>query len=283
MHVRAVDTDVRAGRDIADPHEFEPARAPASQLDRLRGEVRLCLLTLRGPTLVVLLVGPLGPCLEVINLCHGRNVRDVDGAAASFRVYPGPYVQVMGQSDFEAFPPGPFTTILADPPWRFRNRRGKASPEYERLSRYRTMALADICALPVAAIAAENAHLYLWTPNALLPSALDVMNAWGFTYVTNVVWLKVRIDGGPDGSGTGSYFRNVTELVLFGVRGKLRTASPGRTQVNLISARKREHSRKPDDLYDVIEACSPGPSFEMFCRHPRPGWTSWGDQVASNA
>lgn len=172
-----------------------------------------------------------------------------------------------------------FATILADPPWRFANRTGKMSPEHRRLSRYGTLDLAAIAALPVPVVAAPTAHLYLWVPNALLPDGLAVLRAWGFAYKANLVWHKIRCDGGSDGRGVGFYFRNVTELVLFGVRGPhARTAAPGRRQVNLIAARKREHSRKPDELYDIVEACSPGPYLELFARGTRPGWTSFGNQ-----
>lgn len=174
---------------------------------------------------------------------------------------------------------GGFPTILADPPWRFTNRTGKVAPEHRRLDRYSTMDLKAIKALPVASAAAKNAHLYLWVPNALLPEGMEVMKAWGFRYVSNVVWAKRRKDGGPDGRGVGFYFRNVTELVLFGVRGSLRTLAPARSQVNMIETRKREHSRKPDEQYDLIESCSPGPYLEMFARHGRPGWTVWGDEA----
>jgi N6-adenosine-specific RNA methylase IME4 len=172
-----------------------------------------------------------------------------------------------------------FATILADPPWQFQNRTGKMAPEHRRLARYGTLGLDDIQALPVAQIAAERAHLYLWVPNALLPEGLAVMAAWGFTYKSNIVWHKIRKDGGPDGRGVGFYFRNTTELVLFGVRGKdVRTLAPGRRQVNIIKSMKREHSRKPDELYSIIENCSWGPFLELFARGPRPGWTVWGDQ-----
>lgn len=171
-----------------------------------------------------------------------------------------------------------FATILADPPWRFANRTGKVAPEHRRLDRYSTMDLATICAIPVASVAARDAHLYLWVPNALLPEGLEVMQSWGFRYVSNVVWAKRRKDGGPDGRGVGFYFRNVTELLLFGVRGSLRTLAPARSQVNMIETRKREHSRKPDEQYDLIERCSPGPYLELFARHPRGGWTCWGDE-----
>jgi N6-adenosine-specific RNA methylase IME4 len=163
---------------------------------------------------------------------------------------------------------GGYRTILADPPWRFTNRTGKVAPEHRRLDRYSTMTLDAIKALPVSDAAAVNAHLYLWVPNALLPDGLAVLEAWGFRYVSNVVWAKRRKDGGPDGRGVGFYFRNVTELVLFGVRGSMRTLPPARSQVNMIETRKREHSRKPDEQYDLIEACSPGPYLEMFARHP---------------
>lgn len=173
-----------------------------------------------------------------------------------------------------------FGTILADPPWRFANRTGKMAPEHRRLNRYGTMELEDIKALPVADAATSPAHLYLWVPNALLPEGLAVMKAWGFNYKSNIVWHKVRKDGGSDGRGVGFYFRNVTELLLFGVRGKnARTGQAGRTQVNLLATRKREHSRKPDEMYDLIEACSTGPMLELFARGARKGWTAWGNQA----
>ena len=174
-----------------------------------------------------------------------------------------------------------FQTILADPPWRFINRTGKMAPEHRRLNRYATLDVPAIKALPVADVVEEPAHLYLWVPNALLPDGIEVLRAWGFEYKSNIVWHKVRKDGGSDGRGVGFYFRNVTELVLFGVRGKnARTLSPARRQVNLISTRKREHSRKPDELYDVIEACSRGPFLELFARDTRDGWFGWGDEAS---
>lgn len=175
-----------------------------------------------------------------------------------------------------------YSTVLADPPWRFINRTGKVAPEHRRLSRYDTMTAKEIARLPVAEIAASQSHLYLWVPNALLAEGLLVMEEWGFTYKANIVWHKIRKDGGPDGRGVGFYFRNVTELVLFGVRGKMRTLNAGRRQVNLLATRKREHSRKPDELYEIIEACSPGPYLELFARYPRKGWTAWGAEAAPN-
>jgi len=173
-----------------------------------------------------------------------------------------------------------FSTILADPPWQFQNRTGKMAPEHKRLSRYPTMSLKEIRELPVEAIVNDAAHLYLWVPNALLAYGLQVMEHWGFTYKTNLIWYKIRKDGGPDRRGVGFYFRNVTEIILFGVRGKnVRTLQPGRSQENIISTRKREHSRKPDEQYDIIESCSWGPFLELFARGPRKGWASWGNQA----
>lgn len=172
-----------------------------------------------------------------------------------------------------------FSTVLADPPWRFINRTGKMAPEHRRLSRYGTMDLEEIKALPISSAVNDTAHLYLWVPNALLPEGIEVMRGWGFNYKTNIVWHKIRKDGGSDGRGVGFYFRNVTELVLFGIRGKnARTLAPGRRQVNLLATQKREHSRKPDQLYPIIEACSTGPYLELFARGTRTGWTAWGNQ-----
>lgn len=178
---------------------------------------------------------------------------------------------------------GKFGTILADPPWQFSNKTGKVAPEHRRLLRYPTMKLDEIKAMPVEQFAADKSHLYLWVPNALLLEGLEVMKAWGFKYKTNIVWSKIRKDGGPDGRGVGFYFRNVTELILFGIRGSLRTGAPGRRQVNILSTRKREHSRKPDELYDIIESCSPGPYLELFARHVRPKWHQWGNEVGKPA
>lgn len=183
--------------------------------------------------------------------------------------------------DFLYFTSGKkYRTIYADPPWQFQNRTGKVAPEHKRLSRYETMKLDDIKSLPVSEIAETKSHLYLWVPNALLPEGLSVMAAWGFDYKTNIIWEKIRHDGYPDGRGVGFYFRNVTEILLFGVRGdKNRTLGPARSQVNLIRSQKREHSRKPDEIIPLIEACSPGPYIELFARGDREGWDMWGNQA----
>jgi len=173
-----------------------------------------------------------------------------------------------------------FHTILADPPWQFKNRTGKMAPEHKRLNRYPTLSLKEIKNIPVNECLLDPSHLYLWVPNALIKEGIEVMEAWGFQYKTNIIWHKIRKDGGPDGRGVGFYFRNVTEIILFGVKGKnARTLNSGRTQVNIIQTRKREHSRKPDELYDIIERCSKPPYLELFARGQRPGWEQWGNQV----
>jgi len=178
-----------------------------------------------------------------------------------------------------------YQTIYADPPWQFQNRTGKVAPEHKRLSRYQTMGLEDIKRLPIHKISAEKAHLYLWVPNALLPFGLEVMDAWGFNYKGNLVWEKIRKDGQPDGRGVGFYYRNVTEILLFGIKKRSepnRTLAPARSQVNLVRAMKREHSRKPDEFYPIIETCSNGPRIELFSRGVRDGWDCWGDQAEEN-
>ena len=175
-----------------------------------------------------------------------------------------------------------FKTIYADPPWRFNNRTGKMAPEHKRLTRYETMTVDEIKQMPISDIAGDKAHLYLWVPNAMLPDGLAVMDAWGFEYKGNIIWEKVRKDGQPDGRGVGFYFRNVTEILLFGIKKKSapnRTLAPARSQVNLVRSQKREHSRKPDEIIPIIEACSQGPRIELFARGDREGWTMWGDQA----
>lgn len=187
-------------------------------------------------------------------------------------------------ADFREFTKGKkYKTIYADPPWQFQNRTGKVAPEHKRLSRYTTMKLDEIKKLPVSEVTDEKSHLYLWVPNALLPDGLEVMKAWGFEYKTNLIWEKVRKDGEPDGRGVGFYFRNVTEILLFGIKGNNnRTLQPGRSQVNLLRSMKREHSRKPDEFITLIENCSSGPYLELFARGDRDNWDMWGNQATED-
>lgn len=201
------------------------------------------------------------------------------GTVQPEEIEPGDGSDEAGRSLLASFGEHKYGTILADPPWRFQNRTGKVAPEHKRLSRYSTMSNEEIASLPVPRLVLPRAHLYLWVPNALIREGLEVMTRWGFTYKTNLVWYKTRKDGGPDGRGVGFYFRNVTELVLFGTRGGLRTFAAGRRQTNVVASAKRGHSRKPDEVYAIAERCSPGPFLELFARYPRPGWTQWGQEA----
>ena len=181
-------------------------------------------------------------------------------------------------------PAGPFATVLADPPWRHSNRTGKSAAEHSRLARYSTMSLDEICALPIADLCASRSHLYIWAPNSMLPAAFQVVKSWGFTYKTYQVWHKIRKDGGSDGRCMGFYVRDVTELLLFGTRTPrkhetFRTGPAGRRMPSLFAEPKREYARKPEAAYERIEQLSPGPYLELFARHLRPGWSSWGDQL----
>lgn len=185
----------------------------------------------------------------------------------------------VGEEFYKAFEGSKFHTILADPPWRFQNRTGKMAPEHKRLNRYETLDFSDLAEMPISLVAEEQSHLYLWVPNALLPEGLALMKAWGFKYKTNIIWHKIRKDGGPDGRGVGFYFRNTTEIILFGIKGNLRTLKRGRSQVNIMKTQKQEHSRKPDLLYEIIEGCSSGPFLEIFARGRREGWSVFGNQA----
>lgn len=170
-----------------------------------------------------------------------------------------------------AIAPGRFPTIVMDPPWDWSDegdvdQLGRATPTYD------TMTIEQITALPVADIAETNAHLYLWITNRSLPKGFGLLDAWGFRYVTCLTWCKPSF-------GMGNYFRGSTEQILFGVRGSL---SLLRADVGTWFAANRagKHSSKPDEFYDLVESCSPGPFFEFFARKKRnPGWTLWGAEA----
>ena len=165
-------------------------------------------------------------------------------------------------------PPGGFATILVDPPW----------PAQGGEKHYRTMSLARIKALPVGSLAARDAHLWLWTTNALLPKAYEVAEAWGFTVRSPLTWVKFRL-----GLGGRYQLRNATEQLLFCTRGKAPLGS--RSQPTWFNAPVTEHSRKPAEQFAIIERVSPGPYLELFARR-RPEsnqpWAVWGDQVDSD-
>src|ERR1035437_7273742 len=180
---------------------------------------------------------------NVVSVMRKSFVSVASGRGSQTIIMPSRPLSAVGDDLLNTVAGRKFGTILADPPWQFQNITGKVAPEHKRLSRYGTMTLNDIKELPVLEVAAPTSHLYLWVPNALLPDGIAVLQAWGFQYKSNIVWHKIRKDGGSDGRGVGFYFRNVTELILFGVRGKnARTLAPGRSQVNFLATRKREHS-----------------------------------------
>lgn len=169
-----------------------------------------------------------------------------------------------------------YPTILADPPW---NERGGGKIKRGADRHYPLLKTEEIMALPVAQLAEDNAHLYLWVTNGHLPDGLRVMESWGFKYKTNIAWAKDRF-------GLGQYFRGQHELCLFGVRGNIpyrRRADGKRAQgTTLIHAPRGAHSEKPEELRVMVERVSPGPYLELFARQKHPGWHVWGDEVKSD-
>jgi N6-adenosine-specific RNA methylase IME4 len=158
-----------------------------------------------------------------------------------------------------------FGCLYADPPWHYTNTRTRGAAA----SHYPTMPLLELAALPVPHLAAAHAHLHLWTTNAMLHDALHLMAHWGFTYKTYFVWCKPHF-------GTGNYWRNATELLLLGVKGTLPFRDKG--QRNWFTCGRGAHSRKPDQVRQLIERVSPGPYLELFAREQAPGWTTWGNE-----
>jgi N6-adenosine-specific RNA methylase IME4 len=166
----------------------------------------------------------------------------------------------------------PYATIVADPPWAYRTRAVITTAKTylpSAIDRYSTLTTDALAALPVESLAAENAHLYLWTTNPKLPDAFAVVAAWGFEYVTTLTWRKLGT------LGMGYYFRGDTEHVLFGIRGQLPIA-PEKRERNWFEAAKTGHSQKPQAFLDLVERVSPEPRIELFARAPRLGWDSWG-------
>lgn len=176
-----------------------------------------------------------------------------------------------------------YRVILADPPWPYSNINGKVlgASQGPPDSHYKTMSINDICALPVGKIAEKNSALFLWTTGPKLDCAFPVLKAWGFRYAT-VVFAWVKTVWGPSGKpamGMGFYTRTSVELVLLGIKGKMwGTRKPG-TIAQVIAAPRREHSRKPEEIYERIEALFDGPYIELFARSQRPGWGTWGNET----
>ncbi len=172
--------------------------------------------------------------------------------------------------------------MVADNPWRFKDAGSRIAPDAtvrrgkKRRQLYGTMPTEWLARMPVAAVAARDAHLYLWVPSALLADGLVVLCAWGFTLKTTLVWGK-RTKHGKRAFGAGHYFRGAHELVLFGVRGRCPARS--RSERTLFEAPVGEHSQKPELLQDMAERVSPGPYLELFARRPREGWVVWGNEA----
>lgn len=165
-----------------------------------------------------------------------------------------------------------FQTIVIDPPWDWGD-EGDADQFGRARPTYNTMPFEDILALPIGDLAATNAHIYLWITNRSLPKGFQLLDAWGFRYITCITWCKPSI-------GMGNYFRGSTEQLLFGVRGSLPLL---RRDVGtwFEAPRGSKHSSKPTAFYELVERCSPGPWLEMFARSVRNGWSSWGAEACT--
>lgn len=161
-----------------------------------------------------------------------------------------------------------YRTILADPPWDIQQKGARGAVRH-----YPLMTIDAIKGLPVPGLAQEDAHLWLWATNGALEQAFGVARAWGFTPRSLLTWVKPRYT-------LGVYLRNATEQVIFATRGKAPIQFHG--QATWLFAPLQEHSHKPEEFYDIIERCSPGPYVELFARRHRPGWDAWGDQIDSD-
>lgn len=171
-----------------------------------------------------------------------------------------------------SLPRGPYDVVLADPPWRFAS-NSVANPGRNALRHYDCMKPTEVAAMPVKDITSKDAVLFLWVTVPFLSAGMDVLNAWGFTYKSNIVWVKSRI-------GTGYWARNRHEHVLIGRKGKFPAPHPSKRRDSVIDGQQRQHSRKPDALHEYIETCWPGAMrLELFARSPRKGWDVWGDET----
>jgi N6-adenosine-specific RNA methylase IME4 len=167
-----------------------------------------------------------------------------------------------------------FPVILADPPWHFEAYSETSGIERAPGNHYPTLTLEEICALPVNGLATDTAVLFLWTTCPHLQKAFEVLTAWGFEYRANVVWVK---DKPP---GLGYWVRNQHELLLISARGDMPAPPPSQRLPSIINAPRREHSRKPDETYALIERMYPKlPKIELFARASRDGWVAWGNQA----
>lgn len=182
---------------------------------------------------------------------------------------------------FQERPTPKYRTIVADPPWHYEHSwstfRGPGKPQVvTKQSDYPTMTVDEICNLPAGLWASDNAHLYLWTTQAYIVEAHRVVKAWGFTTKNLLTWVK-RKDTQDAWLGMGTYYRSVTEYVLFAVRGSLRTKE--KNQANIFYGSRGQHSEKPSAFYDIVERMSPGPYLDVFSRKQRFNWDTWGNEA----
>ena len=161
-----------------------------------------------------------------------------------------------------------YKTILSDPPWNI-NQKGNLGA----VRHYNLMTLDQIKAMPIADLADQDSHCWLWVTNSTLRYGYDVLEAWGFTPRSIFTWVKPRM-------GLGNYLRNATEYVLFGTKGKAPVLFKG--QPNWGFFPRQEHSHKPEELHKIIERVSPGPYLELFARRRQPGWDVWGNEIESD-
>lgn len=161
-----------------------------------------------------------------------------------------------------------YRTIMADPPWDIFQRGHLGADQH-----YPLMSVEQIKAMPVADLAEDDAHLWLWVTNGAWRAGYDVMTAWGFTYRSPLTWVKPRLQ-------LGQYLRNMTEHVLFGTRGKAPVNF--RAQPTWFIAPVQEHSHKPEEQFAIIERVSSGPYLELFARRRQPGWDAWGNEINSD-
>jgi N6-adenosine-specific RNA methylase IME4/ParB-like chromosome segregation protein Spo0J len=170
-----------------------------------------------------------------------------------------------------------YPVILADPPWYFKVYDSVSVTAGTARTHYPCMQTEDICAMPVSELATDDAVLFLWTTAPHLQESFRVIEEWGFQYATNIVWVK-------DKTGLGYWVKNQHELLLIATRGNIPSPAPSRRPASVINAPRREHSRKPDEAYALIERMYPTlPKIELFARQTRPGWAAWGNEVGTAA
>ncbi len=173
-----------------------------------------------------------------------------------------------------------YGAILADPPWQFKAYSGPRLPSRVADAHYATMSFDDIAAMTIAdASAADRCALFLWVVDSHLDQGIELMRRWGFEFKTLAfVWVKTcKSDPSRPRMGMGLWTRKEAEICLMGTRGKVLRRDKGVRQV--VMAPRRQHSRKPDEVYERIERLVDGPYLELFARRRAPGWDAWGDEV----